>query len=83
MADFDVEVEVWVSLSVRGKVVSFSSLGRFQDAIGLKKEVVPAKDATYCRVGVGSKTFQFHDLMCTAFHGEKPSADHEVHHSDH
>ncbi len=83
MADSEVEVEVWVSLSVRGKLVSFSSLGRFQDANGIKKEVVPAKDQPYCRVGVGSKTFQFHDLMCTAFHGEKPSADHEAHHLDH
>ncbi len=35
MVDADVEVEVWASLSVRGKLVSFSSLGRFQDANGI------------------------------------------------
>jgi len=82
MADADVEVEVWASLSVRGKLVSFSSLGRFQDANGIKKYVTP-KTSKYCAVGVGNKKFQFHDLMCTAFHGEKPSANHEAHHLDH
>ncbi len=82
MADADVEVDVWESLCVRGKLVSFSSLGRFQDANGIKKDVTPRTDK-YCSVGVGSKTFQFHDLMCTAFHGEKPSANHEAHHLDH
>ena len=41
MVDSDVEDEVWVSLSVRGKFVSFSSLGRFQDSNGIKKEVAP------------------------------------------
>jgi len=82
MVDSGVEVEVWVSLSVRGKLVSFSSLGRFQDANGIKKSVTPQTNK-YCSVGVGNKTFQFHQLMCTAFHGEKPSADHEAHHLDH
>ncbi len=49
MVDPDIEDEVWVSLSVRGKLVSFSSLGRFQDANGINKEVVPAKDTKYIR----------------------------------
>jgi len=71
MVDPGVEVEVWVSLSVRGKLASFSSLGRFQDANGIKKSVTPQTNK-YCRVGVGNKMFQFHQLMCTAFHGEKP-----------
>ncbi len=82
MVDSGAEVEVWVSLSVRGKLVSFSSLGRFQDSYGLKKCVTPREDK-YCQVGVGDKKFQLHDLVCTAFHGEKPSADHQAHHLDH
>ena len=82
MVDSGVEVEVWVSLSVRGKLVSFSSLGRFQDVNGIKKFVTP-RESKYCIVGVGNKTFKFHQLMCTAFHGEKPSEDHEAHHLDH
>ncbi len=82
MDDSGVEVEVWVSLSVRGQLVSFSSLGRFQDANGIKKSVTPQTNK-YCSVGVGNKKFQFHQLMCTAFHGEKPSEDHEAHHLDH
>ncbi len=82
MVDAEVDVEVWASLCVRGKLVSFSSLGRFQDANGIKKYVTP-KTSKYCAVGVGNKTFQFHDLVCTAFHGEKPAADYEAHHLDH
>ena len=82
MVDSGVEDEVWVSLSVRGQLVSFSSLGRFQDANGIKKSVTPQTNK-YCSVGVGNKKFQFHQLMCTAFHGEKPSEDHEAHHLDH
>ena len=80
MVDSGVEVEVWMSLSVRGKLVSFSSLGRFQDSYGIKKEVATSREDKYCTVGVGNKTFQFHVLVCTAFHGEKPWADHEAHH---
>ena len=82
MVDSDVEVEVWVSLSVRGKLVSFSSLGRFQDSYGIKKEVVTSREDKYCSVGVGDKKFYFHDLVCTAFHGEKPAADYEAHNLD-
>ena len=67
MVDSGVEVEVWVSLYVRGKLVSFSSLGRFQDSNGIKKSVTP-RESQYCQVGVGNKMFQFHQLMCTAFH---------------
>ena len=80
----EVEVEVWVTIQVRGKNVGFSSFGRFQDSTGLRKAVAPPEDGDgYCRVGVGNKTFQFHDLMCTAFHGAKSSPDLEAHHSDH
>ncbi len=51
MVDSGVEVEVWVSLSVRGKLVSFSSLGRFQDANGIKKFVTPPEEQILSRGG--------------------------------
>ena len=45
----EVEVEVWVTIQVRGKNVGFSSLGRFQDSTGLRKAVAPQEDGDgYC-----------------------------------
>ena len=56
----EVEVEVWVTIQVRGKNVGFSSLGRFQDSTGLRKAVAPPEDGDgYCSVGMGNKKFQF------------------------
>ena len=78
----EVEVEVWVTIVVRGKKVGFSSLGRFQDSRGVRKSVAPGEDG-YCTVGVDSQTHSFHDLVCTAFHGVKSSPDLEAHHKDH
>ena len=75
------EVEVWVTIEVRGKHVGFSSLGRFRDSYGIRKSVTPREDE-YCTVMVGNKMFQFHALVCTAFHGEKSSPDLEAHHID-
>ena len=69
MAVEPLETEVWKTLEIRGKRVGFSSLGRFQDSNGIKKTVTPSKGG-YCSVRIASKLFQFHDLMCTAFHGE-------------
>ncbi len=82
MAESRVEVEIWVSLSIRGQLVSLSSLGRFQDSNGIKKTASPHPSG-YCYVRAGYKNYPLHALMCTAFHGEKPSADHEPHHIDH
>ena len=76
------EAEVWVTIQVRGVHVGFSSLGRFRDSTGLQKAVAP-RDDEYCAVKVASHNHQFHDLMCTAFHGEKSSHDLEAHHIDH
>ncbi len=76
-----VEVEVWVTINVRGKNVGFSSLGRFQDSRGIRKSVAPREDG-YCTVKVDSLDHSFNDLMCTAFHGVKSSPDLEAHHKD-
>ena len=76
------EVEVWVTIHVRGKNVGFSSLGRFRDSDAIRKSVAPQEDE-YCRVMVASHSHSFNDLMCTAFHGEKSSPDLEAHHIDH
>ena len=40
----EVEVEVWVTIQVRGKHVGFSSLGRFEDSNGIRKSVAPRED---------------------------------------
>jgi len=75
------ENEVWKTLEIRGEVVGFSSLGSFQDSNGIRKTVTSSK-GEYCSVGIDSKHFQFHNLMCTAFRGDKPSPDHEADHID-
>lgn len=75
------ETEVWKTLEIRGKIVGFSSFGKFQDSNGIKKTVTPSKGG-YCSVQIAYKQFQFHNLMCTAFHGEKPSKDHVADHID-
>ena len=75
------ETEVWKTLEIRSKIVGFSSFGKFQDSNGIKKTVTPSKGG-YCSVKIFYKNFQFHNLMCTAFHGEKPSPGHEVDHID-
>jgi len=75
------ETEVWKTLEIRSKIVGFSSFGKFQDSTGIKKTVTPSKGGYY-RVQIASKNFQFHNLMCTAFHGEKPSPSHVADHID-
>ena len=75
------ETEVWKTLEIRSKIVGFSSFGKFQDSNGIKKTVTPSKGG-YCSVKNFYKLSKFHDLMCTAFHGEKPSPGHEVDHID-
>ena len=75
------ENEVWKTLEIRGKVVGFSSLGPFQDSNGIRKTVTSSK-GEYCSVGIDSNDFRFHDLMCTAFHREKPFPVHRADHID-
>ena len=63
-----------------------SNLGRFRDSFGVTKTVRPRPDG-YCAVQVQGTPSLLHVLVCTAFHGPRPTEEkdgkpYEVEHKD-
>lgn len=62
-------------------VPAVSDLGRFRNSKGKAATVVPEKFA-YSVVEISGRHYSLHILVCTAFHGKRPSAGSNVLHKD-
>jgi hypothetical protein len=71
--------EVWVSV-FNGKA-AVSNLGRWKSSQGHISFPRPATNG-YVSVCFNTKNYKLHVLVCTAFHGPKPSPKHTVNHKD-
>lgn len=72
--------EVWVALGIRECAVS--NYGRWKNTYGKISTPHPMTDG-YVGVTMLHKHHKLHDLVCTAFHGPKPTIRHTANHKNH
>lgn len=81
--DYNITEEVWKG--VAGSLVyEVSSHGRVKSSKGIKKPTVANNkhDVVSLKMGGEWSTHNVHILVCTAFHGPRPSPEHECCHID-
>ena len=72
---------IWKRVFSTKRSVAISNMGRKRRAYGIVSLPKP-NAAGYCNAHILGKSYTMHTLVCSLFHGPKPSSNHTVHHID-
>lgn len=78
----DMEGEVWIEVDPNNGKAAVSNFGRWKDnRYGRRSSPIAATDG-YVNVTLYYENKKLHDMVCTAFHGPKPTDQHTANHKD-